>query len=119
MGHHNRVPGTGVCTEHYRNLVPRNGEAAKPPRIQPVSLWTAGRYCAPSKTANRHRRSDLGLALSQAYAELSKEGMRGAGHFIELPDAFLPWVQKKPRLTLSDFVVLKDFGGKGCGCCDE
>jgi hypothetical protein len=45
--------------------------------------------------------------------------MRGAGHFIELPDAFLPWVQKKPRLTLSDFVVLKDFGGKGCGCCDE
>lgn len=63
--------------------------------------------------------SDLGLTLPQAYSELSKEGMRGAGHFIELPDAFLPWVQKKPRLRLDDFVVLKDFGNEGCGCCDE
>jgi Nucleotide modification associated domain 2 len=60
-----------------------------------------------------------GLALSPAYSELSKEGMRGAGHFIELPDAFLPWVRKRPRLRRDDFVVLKDFGNKGCGCCDE
>jgi hypothetical protein len=48
-----------------------------------------------------------------------QSAMRGAGHFIELPDAFLPWAQKQPRLTLSDFVVQKEFGNKGCGCCDE
>jgi hypothetical protein len=60
-----------------------------------------------------------GLALPHAYSGLSKEGMRGAGHFIELPGAFLPWVQKQPRRRLSDFVVLKDFGNQGCGCCDE
>lgn len=62
---------------------------------------------------------DRGLGLPHAYSELSKERMRGAGHFIELPDTFLPWVQKQPRLRLDDFVVLKDFGNKGCGCCEE
>jgi len=60
-----------------------------------------------------------GLALPDMYSELSKEGMRAYGHFIELPDAFLPWVQEQPRLMLGDFVVLKDFGNSGCGCCDE
>ena len=62
---------------------------------------------------------DRGLALPHAYSELSKEGMRGAGHFIELPDAFLPWIRKQPRLRLDNFLVLKDFGNKGCGCCDD
>ena len=63
--------------------------------------------------------SDLGLALPPAYSELSKEGMRSAGHFVELPDAFLPWVRRQPRPKLNDFVVLKYFGSGGCGCCDE
>jgi Nucleotide modification associated domain 2 len=60
-----------------------------------------------------------GLALASAYSALSKEGMRGAGHFIELPDSFLQWVQEQPRLRLDDFVVLSEFGSKGCGCCDD
>ena len=72
--------------------------------------------------SNSYRKGEVGLnglALPDAFSELSKERMRGAGHFIEVSDAFLPWVRKQPMLGLDDFVVLSDFGRKGCGCCDE
>ena len=59
-----------------------------------------------------------GLCLRDEYPALSKEGMRGPGHFIDLPDSFLQWVQKQPKLELADFVVLQDFGGRGCGDCN-
>lgn len=72
--------------------------------------------------ANSYRDGTIeadGLCLRDEYRALSKEGMRGAGHFIDMPDTFLPWVQKQPKLRLADFVVLRDFGDKGCGDCNE
>jgi Nucleotide modification associated domain 2 len=60
-----------------------------------------------------------GLCLRGHYPALSKEGMRGAGHFIDLPDTFLPWIDKQAKLRLDDFAVLRDFGGRGCGGCND
>lgn len=60
-----------------------------------------------------------GLALDPRYRALAKGGMRGYGHFIELPDDFLAWIQKQPRMVLCDFKVIRDFGDGGCGCCDS
>jgi hypothetical protein len=61
--------------------------------------------------------SPSGLRLPARYSGLARGGMRGAGHFIDLPDSFLPWIRKQPRLELADFRVLRDFGEDGCGCC--
>jgi hypothetical protein len=60
-----------------------------------------------------------GLQLTDEYSELARGGMRGYGHFIELPDPFLPWIQIQPRLKMAEFRVLRDFGAHGCGCCKE
>lgn len=59
-----------------------------------------------------------GLVLPDEYSALSKDGMRAAGHFIDLPEGFLLWVQKQPSLRLANFRVLGEFGSRGCGCCD-
>jgi|ERR1035437_5429799 hypothetical protein len=66
-----------------------------------------------------HATTPDGLRLPDKYSDLACGGMRGYGHFIELPDSFLAWVQKQPKLNLAEFRVLRDFGGKGCGCCKE
>lgn len=60
-----------------------------------------------------------GLQLPTEYSALSRDGMRGAGHFIEVPESFLSWVRKQPALTLKDFEVLRDFDAEGCGCCKD
>jgi hypothetical protein len=60
-----------------------------------------------------------GLVLPDEYSELARGGMRGYGHFIDLPDTFLPSIQKLARLELADFRVLRDFGDDGCGCCQD
>ena len=55
-----------------------------------------------------------GLTLPDRYSALARGGMRGPGHFIELPDSFLPWVQKQPRLHLEQFTVIGNLEGGGC-----
>jgi hypothetical protein len=56
-----------------------------------------------------------GLQLPDRYSELAREGMRGFGHFIEVPDSFLPWIQKQRRLKLAEFRVLGQSRDGGCG----
>jgi hypothetical protein len=60
-----------------------------------------------------------GLPLPDEYSDLARGGMRAYGHLIELPDSFLLWIQKQPRLKMTGFRILRDFGANGCGCCKE
>jgi hypothetical protein len=64
-----------------------------------------------------HETNPQGLPLPDRYSGLAQAGMRAYGHFIDLPDSFLSWIQKQPRLKLANFRVLSDFGENGCGCC--
>jgi len=65
-----------------------------------------------------HDTSPSGLSLPERYSGLARGRMRNAGHLIDLPDSFLPWIRKQPRLKLDDFRVLREFGDKGCRCCN-
>ena len=66
-----------------------------------------------------HETGPRGLKLPEKYSALARGGIRGAGHFIELSDSFLPWIKKQQRLKLPDFQVLRDFRNDGGGCCKE
>ena len=65
------------------------------------------------------QKNPSGLELPEEFSQLARSGMRGYGHFIEVPDSFLPWIRTQPKLALADFRVLRDFHGNACGCCKE
>jgi hypothetical protein len=60
-----------------------------------------------------------GLDIPPDYSALERGGMRGYGHFIDVPDTFLGWVKRQHSLTLAEFKVIRSFGDGGCLCCDQ
>ena len=76
-------------------------------------------FCMFANSYTDHCTEPHGLKLDQNYLALARGGMRGYGHFIELPNDFLSWIEQQPRLALKDFTVLREFVDGGCGCSDE
>ena len=77
------------------------------------------RFYMFANSYSKYEKSPRGLKLPGRYSALARGGMRNAGHFIEMPNSFLSWIEKQPRLKLGEFQILGEFGVSGCGCCKE
>ena len=80
-----------------------------------IVLWSK-RFRVFSNSYTEQNTVPQGLTIDPKYSILERGGMRGAGHFLELPDDFLAWVDVHINLNLGEFDVLGDFAVRLAEC---